>query len=764
MIRSLCWFSSSLSVAFFLASYLLPEGILFPAGILCGVGLLLLSLLLRGKNRRRAVIAAVGLVLGLLWYNCYGLLFKAPAHTFISDKPVSYTMEVSEFPTETSYGSSLTVRLLQNGKSGPKVKLYADRDALALRPGDVISVSAKLSPSDQIRGDTVDYFDSKGIYLLGYAQGEVILEKRPVSPSVRYWPQVVSNTLKNVILTLFPNDVSGYTVALLTGDKDFLPTGLYTAFQRAGISHIVAVSGLHLTFLTGVFITLFGKRNRLAALASIMLVFFYAAVAGNSPSALRAAIMTGILFLAPLTNREEDKPTTLSMALALLLTFCPYAARSISLQLSFAAVAGIYLISGNLSSKWLEAIPKWKSRPGRLAHNILSFLCNTTAVTLGALLFTTPLSAIHFNSVSLVGPLINLLTLWAVSVSFIGSLLSACIGLWLPSVGIALAWLTAWPSRWAIWIAQSISRCPYASITLLSGYLAGWFAVAYIILCIWLICRKSIRPLIPAVALILTLAAALMVRTWSAAAGTLTIAALDVGQGASTLLYSKGHAVLVDCGGSGLDDAGDVAANYLQSMGLSHLDALILTHYHSDHANGVPELLIRVDVGLLVLPDMTGDSALRQEILDLAGKYECEVELLYNYDAEITFGDAQIKIYIPMGDGGANEEGLSVLCTAGDYDVLLTGDMNDVVERRLLKYRDLPDIELLMVGHHGSSTSTSEELLLAVKPEQAIISVGRNNPYGHPTDQTLERLGAAGCEIYRTDWMGTITITVGENP
>ncbi len=764
MIRRLCWFSSALSVAFFLAAYILPEPVLIPAEILCGSGLLLLSRFLQGKNRPRAVLAAAGLALGLLWYSCYGFFFKAPAHAYISDEAIGYTMEVADFPTETSYGYSLTVRLQQNGKNGPKVRLYAGWEAMELSPGDVISASVRLSPSDQIHGDTVDYFDSKGIYLLGYTRGEVALLEKPALPPVRYWPQIVSKALKDVVLEVFPDDVSGYTVALLTGDKDLLPTGLYAAFKRAGISHIVAVSGLHLTFLIGVFVALFGKRNRLAAIAGILLVFFYAAVAGNSPSALRAAIMTGILFLAQLTSREEDKPTTLSAVLALLLVFCPYAARSISLQLSFAAVAGIYLVSGNLATKWMEALPKWKSRTGRLARNILSFLCNTIAVTLGALLFTSPLSAIHFNSVSLVGPLTNFLTLWAVSVSFVGSLLSACIGLCFPPAGTVMAWLTAWPSRWVIWIAQGISRWPYASISLLSGYLAGWFAVAYTIFFIWLICRKSIRPLIPVSALILTLCTALLVQAWPAATGTLTVAALDVGQGASTLLYSKGHAVLVDCGGSGLNDAGDVAADYLQSMGLSHLDALILTHYHADHANGVPELLSRVDVGLLVLPDVTEGSTLRQEILTLAGEHGCEVELLYYYDAEITFGESQLKIYVPMGDGGANEEGLSVLCTAGSYDVLITGDMNDVVERRLLKYKDLPDIELLMVGHHGSSTSTSEELLLAVKPEQAVISVGRNNSYGHPTDQTLERLGAADCDIYRTDWMGTITITVGEYP
>ena len=110
------------------------------------------------------------------------------------------------------------------------------------------------------------------------------------------------------------------------------------------------------------------------------------------------------------------------------------------------------------------------------------------------------------------------------------------------------------------------------------------------------------------------------------------------------------------------------------------------------------------------------------------------------------------------GGGETNEEGLSVLCTAGEFDALITGAMDQVIEGRLIKYGDLPDIEVLVAGHHGSKYSTSEKLLLAVRPELAVISVGYNT-YGHPAPETLERLAAAGCEIYRTDWSGTVTFT-----
>ena len=168
-------------------------------------------------------------------------------------------------------------------------------------------------------------------------------------------------------------------------------------------------------------------------------------------------------------------------------------------------------------------------------------------------------------------------------------------------------------------------------------------------------------------------------------------------------------------------------------------------------------LLERLEVGLLVLPDVEEEDPLRREITALAEEKGIETLFLAE-DADVTFGESALRIYAPLGSGGANEEGLSVLCTAGDFDGLITGDMNDTVEKRLIKYGSLPDLELLVAGHHGSKYATSEELLLATTPELAVISVGYNT-YGHPAPETLERLAAAGCAIYRTDWSGTVTIT-----
>lgn len=755
--RKLCWWAVPCSAAVFLAVYLVPDTLFIPVGLFCA-GCSLLSLFFHKNTRRRIALAALGLAAGFLWTGCYHSMMLAPAHTLVTETAQNYTLTVTDFPQTTSRGASLTVKLQTEGFLAVKVQLYADKTALELRPGDVVSGTLRLASSDFLRDEPVDYYQAKGVFLIGYAQEELTLSQRPHIPSLRYLPQYTAHGLKTAIANVFPKDVSGFMTALTTGDKSFLPNGVYTDFQRSGISHVIAVSGLHISFLAGLVALLLGKRSRFSAAIGIAFMFFFAAAAGNTPSALRAAFMSSMLLLAPLVGREPDKPTILSAALLAILLPCPYAASSVSLQLSFAAVAGIYLITGELTSFWLSGIPKWDRPIGRLARKGLVFLTCNLALTAGALLFTTPLTALCFGRISLAGPLTNLLTLWAVSGSFLGGLISALLGLVCVPLGSALAQVIAWPARWILFVAHRIARFPFAAISLSSAYLVFWFMIAYAILLLWLWERKTVRPAIPVFALTITLCAALITNVWPVLTGELTVSALDVGQGAATVFYSKGHTVLVDCGGSGGDDPGDIAADYLQSLGTSHLDALILTHYHTDHACGVPELLSRIEISTLILPDITPEAPLRQDILALAKEAGCEIRFL-SHDSYYAFGNAQFTVYAPLGDGGANEEGLSVLCTAGDFDVLITGDMNSTVERRLVKYKSLHDIELLVVGHHGSKYSTSEELLFATAPEMAVISSGYNS-YGHPAWETLDRLGSAGCDIYLTKGMGTVTFTV----
>lgn len=720
----------------------------------------LLSLFFRGRTRLKLALAALGLAVGFLWTGCYTFLFQTSAHALADRSPAVYTLTVTGFPAGTTRGAVFPASLHIEGAVDPKIQVYAEADVLDLRPGDVIFLSLSLARSDFSHGSSIDYYQSKGIYLLGYARDGFTLLPRRSRPPITTWPQYAAKALKTSLLRSFPADVSGTVTALITGDKSLLPTGMYAAFRRAGLAHVVAVSGMHISFLAGLMTLFLGRQRKTITVLILAAVFFFAALTGNSPSALRAALMSGVVSLAPLVSREDDKPTTLSAVLVLLLLQCPYAAASVSLQLSFAAIAGICLISQPLNQRWKERIPDWDKPLGKLARRGLFFCSASLSVTLGALLFTMPLAAIHFHSISLMGPLANLLTLWAASNAFLGGLVTALTGLVFPGMAALMGWLTAWPVRWMILVAKVLSRLPFASLCIQSGYMRLWFFTAYVIVLLWLAAAPRVRPIIPVTALLACLCPALAVSMWPALSGSLTITALDVGQGASTLFYSKGSSVLVDCGGSSADDPGDIAADRLQALGTSHLDALILTHFHADHANGIPELLERLDVSTLIAPELAEDDPYRDELLSLAAQHGCEVKLLAD-DTTFQFGGVTFTLYAPMGGGGENEEGLSVLSTSGSFDALITGDMNGVVERRLVKYHTLPDMELLFAGHHGSRSSTSEELLLSTAPETAVISCGYNT-YGHPAPETLERLGAAGCGIYRTDLMGNITFTIKE--
>ena len=227
------------------------------------------------------------------------------------------------------------------------------------------------------------------------------------------------------------------------------------------------------------------------------------------------------------------------------------------------------------------------------------------------------------------------------------------------------------------------------------------------------------------------------------------ITMLDVGQGQSILLQSEGRTYLVDCGGD--DDArtADVIAETLLSQGISGLDGIVLTHYDRDHSGALQNLLTRIDTKLLILPDTRNAFTIP----------ETDAEILWAWeDMELTFGKSRMVIYGPVYSGLDNENSLCVLFDTEKCDILITGDRSSFGERMLMRSAELPDVDVLVAGHHGAADSTSLELLQTVQPETVLISVKENNFYGHPSDRLLQRLDSFGCTVLRTDRHGTITI------
>ena len=222
---------------------------------------------------------------------------------------------------------------------------------------------------------------------------------------------------------------------------------------------------------------------------------------------------------------------------------------------------------------------------------------------------------------------------------------------------------------------------------------------------------------------------------------------LDVGQGQCILLQSEGRTWMVDCGGSNDADAADVAADTLLSQGVTRLDGVILTHYDRDHAGGLLNLLTRIPADTVLLPDMEDPECIGDWI---------DNGVLVDRDTTIAYGATVLTAFAPMMGETGNESSLCVLFRAANCDILITGDRSALGEAVLMQHTELPKLEILIAGHHGSAGSTSEELLAVTRPAIVAISAGENNPYGHPSGELLARLTQYGCAVYRTDLDGNL--------
>ena len=762
--RKLAAFAFSFSAAVFLCNDILPQGFwLFLSGVFAA-GAILCVFALRDKRRVLACLVCAGSAFGLLWMHTYDVIFYQPARE-LDDKTVRLTATVLDYPRERDYGWQVSARMEAESGAAVNLILYTDEQGGELRPGDEIrSVVHFTLGAYSAAGEEINYYTAKGIFLWGQCYGTLDIHRPERIPAAR-WPAHLAFLLKNSIDEIFPEGAAAIVRAVVTGSRDKLTDQFTSSLERTGLSHTVAVSGMHLSCFAGILVMVLGRGRRSTAAIVIFWAILFSAVAGNTPSVSRAAVMIILLQLAPLFRRERDDATSLGLALMLLMLWNPYSAAHVGLQLSFAAVAGILMFSHPMQDNLCKVfrLTTELSDPGavRLFKRLGQGIVSVFSATVGSMVTTVPMTAIHFGTMSLIAPLTNLLTLWAVTGVFAAGLAAGVMGLLAPGVAEWLAAPVSWLADYIAWCSELFSGFAFAALPLDSIFYQGWLILVYILFLAAVLLRGKKRYILPGCCLVSALMLSVLSAYLSYHSGAMTVTALDVGQGQSILVRCAGRLALVDCGGDSYDDPGDIAADYIQSRGHGKLDFLILTHYHDDHANGVMQLLRRIPVGMLLVPDVEQDDSLRQEILALAKKMNVEVRFVAG-DTAIDFSDgAQVVIYPPLYAGSdANELGLSVLASAGEQDVLITGDMGGLTERMLLRYAGLPDLELLVAGHHGSKNSTTEELLASAAPELCVISAGEHNHYGHPHNETLIRLADAGTAVYRTDQSGTITVTL----
>lgn len=738
--RILMWLAIGFAAACTLCAYILPMGWILPImlAILFAAGLSFLW-----KPLRRLATALLGCALGLLWFCGFYAIQLKPALNADGSQWMIHAV-ASDYSYDTKYGSAVDAHIKLEERSY-QIRLYLD-EKTPISPGDTVTGTFRLRYTAPDTGTFSRYHQGKGIFLLGYQEESVeITSGTPKTLTEN--AAVLRNEIQNILRDSFPEDVFPFVQALLLGEDSELDYETETAFRVSGIRHIIAVSGLHVSILFGLVSDLTFRKRYLTALVGLPCLAIFAAVAGFTPSVTRACIMVGLMILAQLFQREYDSPTALSFAGLVMLVCNPFVITSVSFQLSVSSVAGILAFS--------EPIRLWLMKPfgavkgKNLKTVLIRWYSTSVSVSLSAMIFTTPLCAVYFGTVSLIGVLTNLATLWVVTFLFGGIIVTCLAGAVLPAVASFLGTILAYPIRYVLGIAKIMGNLPLAAVYTKSVYIVIWLVYVYVLLLILLLQRKK-EPGNMLAAGLIGLCLALVLSWWEPTLYDTNVTVLDVGQGQSILLQSGDRTYLVDCGGDRDEDTADLIAETLLSQGVYRLDGIILTHMDADHAGGLKCLLTRIDSELILLPGTDAEEAER-----IRERMDGFVQLVEE-DIVLRFEGGEIRIFAPIGGDKSNENSLCILFDTEKCDILITGDRSEYGEWLLMMEHDLPKVDILIAGHHGSKHSTSQQLLETVQPEIVMISAGKDNRYGHPAPELLKRLENFGCTIYRTDENGTI--------
>ena len=706
---------------------------------------LCIALQRRNPMFRTPAIIFMGLCVGFGWFSLYQTAYLSPIEA-LDGTTLHLRVTTMDFSEQTDYGYSVDAVVKLEGKPY-FIRVYQSEDQI-LEPGTVMEGEFAIRLTTPSAKKDSSYYRGTGCFAVVTQKSNAVYSVSERNPLL-FLPARAKEAALEHIQRLFPEDAAPFAKALLLGDTSALSYAVDTSLKVSGIRHVVAVSGLHVSALFGAVYFLLRRRRVLAFVASVPLLVFFAAVTGFSPSVTRASLMAGMMALGAAINEEYDGLTSLSFASLVMLLINPFVIYSVSFQLSVASVAGILLLAAPISARIVGIFPKMKAKS--LKSRAVHWIAGAIAVSASAMLFSAPFSAYYFGSVSLIGFLSNLLILWMIPPLFCGIAVVGTLGGFLPGVCGALAWALAWVIRLILWLAGFLSRIPFAAVYTQSKYIVIWLLLVYGLAALFLCIRRHAWCflLVGTIGLIAAVAASVIVPKTDA----LRLTVLDVGEGQSILLQSSGKNYLIDCGGESDTSASDEISQTLLSQGIFYLDGLLLTHYDRDHSNAVENLLTRISVKQFYLPAQ-GQTELASR---LSVQYPAQVKWI-EADTRLSLPTGTLNMLMPGSGKTDNENSICVLFDSEECVILITGDRGRSGEKELLQKYTLPDVDILIAGHHGSKNSTTEELLRAVRPELVIISVGKNNRYGHPAQAVLERLAEFGCTVYRTDLQGSILV------
>jgi len=622
-----------------------------------------------------------------------------------------------------------------------RARLEGPGDA-PLRAGDRIRFTATLEPPPRTDAyDYAEYLRDRDIVLVASFPSAIVLEGREDLG----WRGALLELRRRMVARIeaaLSEPAAALAAGVLVGERSALPEDIDDALRATGTTHLVVVSGQNVALLIGILVAVLTSAvsRRVASLGALAVLPAYVVFVGADPPVVRAAIMAVAVVAAGVTGRRTPGWTYLAYAVAAMLLVEPSLARDVAFQLSATATAGVSIVAPALRDAVLAGAPSW-STPRRAA------LVGIASTATGAAIAVLPVQVAAFDSIAPWTIVANILVAPLYEATVAAAALAALTG---GTLGGASAAVAVVPQTFLA-LVQALAALPYAEVPIRLPLATGIvFVLALSLLTTWLSGRRSAVVILDPArspAPVLTVAIAVVtVGLWAAALAPTpalaSVTVLDVGQGLAVLVRDGDRTLLIDTGPP--DDA------VLAALGeerVGRVDAVVITHTDIDHAGGLDALRRRMGVTrVLAEPSTLALIEGSAEPLDIGD--------------QIHVGSVAITVLgPPVATRSAaldsdNNGSLVLMLAVGDRRLLVTGDAEAAAEAWLVSTALDLRADVLVVGHHGSDTSTTPAFLEAVSPAVAVIPVG-SNAFGHPHEDVLTRLGAI--EVYRTDEHGNVT-------
>ena len=692
------------------------------------------------------LVALIGNTQVLYLKNKYLEIYK-------DDKSIiSATAVVIKGPSEGEYNYKYTVKARTGKYKNKKFIVYINKkNKKLLEYGDLIEIKGEYSAPEVARNykgfDYSQYLKTLNIYGTIKVEESKIINKNQLSPILISINNIKEKMIDNANRNM-PKRTANLLLGILIGERDNIQEDIIESFRTANLSHILAVSGAHTSYIILGITYLISKSKtpkRIGYIITIINLLIFIIITGASYSVVRACIMAIVVIGAKICYRKENFFTSICISLIIILIQNPFAINDIGLKLSFMGTAGIVIFNKSITNFFIKLKIKQK-------------IAEVLSVTFSAQLMIMPITILNFNTISLTffisnilaSPLLGIIIIFGFISIFISSILNPISKILFLILHIFLELL--------ILVSKVTEKIPGSSILVKTPNIL--FAIVYYILILFfnyffvikqnptrrfhkkiikIITIKNIKNAFKVIAVVF-LIMLLLTRIVRIINPTLKIYFIDVGQGDSTLIVTpKNKKILID-GGEGKTN---VLFQYLLNRRINKIDYIIISHFDSDHCNGLIEIIEKMRVENIVMSKQSKESEEYKKILEIIKQKNIKVSSVKAEDKIIIEKNLYTKILNPAEKfefQDLNNNAIVAKLVYKNFSMLFTGDIEKAEENLAKKYKNELKSTILKVAHHGSKTSTSEEFLKYVEPQIALIGVGENNKFGHPNQITIEKL------------------------